>query len=87
MNRPRRLGVPGLRGLRAASGQDGKPPRTYRDGKLSYKVNLHLVVYPEALASFQPTGRTSTKAVLICQPQAASTCCTAHTGIAGASSA
>ncbi len=46
-------------------------------GELSYKVHNHLAVCPEAEASFRPTGRTSTKAVLICQPQAASTCCTA----------
>src|SRR6266705_2521843 len=46
-------------------------------GELSCKVNNYLAVYPEASASFRPTGRTSTKAVLICQPQAASTCCTA----------
>ena len=42
--------------------------------KLSYKVNHYLAVYPEASASFRPTGRTSTNAVLICQPWAASTC-------------
>ena len=45
--------------------------------KLSYKVNHYLAVYPEASASFRPTGRTSTKAVLICQPHTASTCWTA----------
>ncbi len=42
-------------------------------GTLSYKVNNYLAVYPEAEASFRPTGRTSTNAVLICQPQAAKT--------------
>src|SRR5919204_521554 len=46
-------------------------------GKLSYKVNNYLAVYPEASASFRPTGRTSMKAVLICQPEAARTCSTA----------
>src|SRR5438132_9882870 len=46
-------------------------------GELSYKVDHHLAVCPEAEASFRPTGRTSMKAVLICQPQAAKTCCTA----------
>jgi hypothetical protein len=45
--------------------------------KLSYKVNHYLAVYPEASASFRPTGRTSTNAVLICQPHTASTCWTA----------
>ena len=44
--------------------------------KLSYKVNHYLAVYPEASASFRPTGRTSTNAVLICQPQAANTALT-----------
>jgi hypothetical protein len=34
-------------------------------GKLSYKGNLHLAVYPEAVASFRPTGRTSINAVLL----------------------
>src|SRR5262249_24943134 len=46
-------------------------------GELSYKDDNHLAVCPEAEASFRPTGRTSTKAVLICQPHAASTCWTA----------
>jgi len=46
-------------------------------GKLSYKVHTYLAVYPEAEASFRPTGRTSTNAVLICQPHTASTCWTA----------
>ena len=46
-------------------------------GKLSYKVHHHLAVCPEAEASFRPTGRTSTKAVLMCQPNGASTCSTA----------
>ena len=31
-----------------------------------YRVTLYLAVYPEAKASFRPTGRTSTKRVLIC---------------------
>ena len=43
-------------------------------GKLSYKVNNYLAVYPEAEASFRPTGRTSTNAVLMVQPQVAKTC-------------
>src|SRR5262249_40362182 len=46
-------------------------------GELSYKVDNHLAVCPEAEASFRPTGRTSMKAVLICQPCAANTCCIA----------
>src|SRR5262245_38975439 len=45
-------------------------------GKLSYKVDTYLAVYPEASASFRPTGRTSTNAVLILRPHTASTCCT-----------
>jgi hypothetical protein len=45
--------------------------------KLSYKVNHCLAVYPEAPASFRPTGRTSTKAVLMCQPRGARMCSTA----------
>src|SRR5712691_11341522 len=49
-------------------------------GTLSYKVNNYLAVCPEAEASFRPTGRTSMNAVLICQPQAANTCCTASRG-------
>src|SRR5215471_4040797 len=56
----------------APGGRDSHP-----HGTLSYKVNNYLAVYPEASASFRPTGRTSTKAVLICQPQTASTCWTA----------
>ena len=40
-------------------------------GKLSYKVHTYLAVYPEASASFRPTGRTSMYAVLICQPNGA----------------
>src|SRR5215510_4941190 len=39
--------------------------------ELSYEVHKHLAICPEARASFRPTGRTSTKAVLMCQPQAA----------------
>jgi hypothetical protein len=46
-------------------------------GKLSSKVHHYLAVYPEASASFRPTGRTSMNAVLICQPRTASTCWTA----------
>src|SRR5215467_3420520 len=45
--------------------------------ELSYEVHHHLAVCPEARASFRPTGRTSMKAVLICQLHAASTCSTA----------
>jgi hypothetical protein len=56
----------------APGGRDSHP-----HGKLSYKVHHYLAVYPEAEASFRPTGRTSTKAVLMCQPHAASTCSTA----------
>ena len=52
----------------APGGRDAHP-----HGKLSDKVNNYLAVYPEASASFRPTGRTSTKAVLICQPRGAST--------------
>ena len=44
----------------APGGRDAHP-----HGKLSYKVHLYLAVYPEASASFRPTGRTSTKAVLM----------------------
>ena len=47
-------------------------------GTLSYKVNNYLVVYPEASASFRPTGRTSTKAVLMVQPHVAKTCSIAN---------
>jgi hypothetical protein len=46
-------------------------------GKLSYKVDNYLAVYPEAEASFRPTDRTSMNAVLICQPHAAKTSWTA----------
>src|SRR5262245_15454218 len=46
-------------------------------GKLSYKVHHYLAVYPEAGASFRPTGRTSMNAVLIFQPHADNTCSTA----------
>jgi len=42
--------------------------------KLSYKVNHYLAVYPEASASFRPTGRTSTNAVLIFRPHTDRTC-------------
>jgi hypothetical protein len=54
---------------------------TWREGltlswKLSYQVNIHLAIYPEAEASFRSTDRTSMKAVLIRQPVAASTCLT-----------
>src|SRR5713101_9242869 len=45
-------------------------------GTLSYKVNNYLAVCLEAEASFRPTGRTSTKAVLICRPPVDSTCFT-----------
>src|SRR5256885_330777 len=44
----------------APGGRDSHP-----HGKLSYKVTNYLAVYPEAAASFRPTGRTSTKAVLM----------------------
>src|SRR6266852_8628216 len=46
-------------------------------GTLSYKVHKPLAVYPEANASFRPTDRTSTKAVLMCQPRGARGCLTA----------
>src|SRR3989441_2899469 len=72
---------PRFRPLRTSRGPGGytvTPARGGRDlhphGELSYKVNHHLAVCPEAEASFRPTGRTSTNAVLICQPWAASTC-------------
>ena len=62
---------PRFRPLRTSRGSGGyavTPAPGGRDlhpyGKLSYKVNLHLAVYPEAVASFRPTGRTSTSAVL-----------------------
>src|SRR2546426_6027025 len=47
----------------APGGRDSHP-----HGKLSYKVHHYLAVYPEAEASFRPTGRTSTNAVLITPP-------------------
>ena len=47
-------------------------------GELSYKVDHHLVVCPEAKASFRPTDRTSTKAVLMVHPHAAKTCSIAN---------
>src|ERR671924_726931 len=53
----------------APGGRDAHP-----HGKLSYKVHLYLAVYPEASASFRPTDRTSTKAVLMVQPHCARTC-------------
>src|SRR5215475_8689326 len=43
-------------------------------GTLSYKVHTYLAVYLEASASFRPTGRTSTNAVLMVQPHTAKTC-------------
>src|SRR5262249_58779012 len=55
----------------APGGRDSHP-----HGKLSYKVNNYLAVYPEASASFRPTGRTSIKAVLIWQPRGANTALT-----------
>src|SRR2546427_5244103 len=55
----------------APGGRDSHP-----HGKLSYKVHHYLAVYPEAEASFRPTGRTSTNAVLMCQPHAANTALT-----------
>src|SRR5919198_4710062 len=76
---------PRFRPLRTSRGPGGytvTPARGGRDlhphGELSYKVDNHLAVYPEAEASFRPTGRTSTKAVLIVQPQAAKTCSMAN---------
>ena len=42
-------------------------------GELSYTA-FNCAVCPRILVLFQPTGRTSMKAVLICQPCAASTC-------------
>ena len=66
-----------LRTSRRSGGYAVTPAPGGRDlhphGKLSYKVHTDLAVYPEANASFRPTGRTSTNAVLMCQPQAAST--------------
>src|SRR5439155_24072126 len=47
----------------APGGRDSHP-----HGKLSYKVHHYLAVYPEAEASFRPTGRTSMYAVLITPP-------------------
>src|SRR6516164_5618610 len=41
---------------------------------LSYEVHKHLAICPEARASFRPTGRTSTNAVLMCQPHTDQTC-------------
>src|SRR5215467_8136431 len=71
-----------LRTSRRAGGYAVTPAPGGRDshphGKLSYKVHTSLAVYPEASASFRPTDRTSTKAVLICQPQAAKTCSMAN---------
>jgi hypothetical protein len=64
---------PGGYAVTPAPGGRGLHPH----GKLSYKVHYYLAVYPEASASFRLTGRTSMKAVLICQPQAAKTCGTA----------
>jgi hypothetical protein len=51
----------------APGGRDAHP-----HGKLSYKVTNYLAVSPEASASFRPTGRTSTYAVLICWPPSTS---------------
>jgi hypothetical protein len=66
-----------LRASRRPGGYAGTPAPGGRDahphGQLSYKVHTYLAVYPEASASFRPTGRTSTKAVLLCQPYGAST--------------
>src|SRR5215831_19716166 len=53
----------------APGGRDWHP-----HGKLSYKVHTYLAVYPESSASFRPTDRTSTKAVLMVQPHRARTC-------------
>ena len=56
---------PRFRPLRTSRGPGGyavTPAPGGRDlhphGKLSYKVNNHLAVFPEAEASFRPTGRT-----------------------------
>src|SRR5882724_1805156 len=58
-----------LRTSRGPGGYTVTPARGGRDlhphGELSYKVNHHLAVCPEAEASFRPTGRTSMYAVLI----------------------
>src|SRR5256886_10149421 len=63
---------PRFRPLRTSRGPGGytvTPAPGGRDlhphGELSYKVNHHLAVCPEAEASFRPTGRTSMYAVLI----------------------
>ncbi len=61
---------PGGYAVTPAPGGRGLHPH----GKLSYKVHHYLVVYPEASASFRPTGRTSTKAVLMVQPHLARIC-------------
>jgi len=45
-------------------------------GELSYTA-FNCAVCPRILVLFRPTGRTSMKAVLICQPHAANTCWTA----------
>src|SRR5919204_3008399 len=51
-----------LRTSRRAGGYAVTPAPGGRDfhphGKLSYKVHNHLAVFPEAKASFRPTGRT-----------------------------
>src|SRR5215471_17191356 len=61
---------PGGYAVTPAPGGRGLHPH----GKLSYKVHTALAVYPEANASFRPTGRTSTNAVLIVQPHLVSIC-------------
>src|SRR5215813_10799304 len=72
---------PRFRPLRTSRGSGGyacTPAPGGRDlhpyGTLSYKVHKPLAVYPEANASFRPTDRTSTKAVLMVQPHGAKIC-------------
>ena len=80
VRRPGSAGYPRFRPLRASRRPGGyavTPAPAGRDshphGKRSSKVPPYLAVSPEALASFRPTGRTSTKAVLMVQPHLAKT--------------